>query len=83
MVSEWGVEVNNEGWMRHTAAHVKLGTTAGASNVKSNDLSAKKVVSSCDIRGDLHIHPSTALVQIFNAPIIIIGAVTGRVLVNH
>lgn len=35
--------------MRHTAAHVKLGTATGASNVKSDDFGAKKVVPSRDI----------------------------------
>lgn len=49
MVSEGKMGMNREGWMGHTAAHVKLGTAAGASNVESDDFSAKEVVSSCDI----------------------------------
>lgn len=75
--------MDKEEWMRHTAAHVKLGTTGGSSNVESDDFGAKKVVSSCDIRWDLHIHPSAAVVQVSGAPPVVIGAATSRVLDSH
>lgn len=54
-----------------TAAHVELSATNTTGDVEGYDLCTEKIISSRDVRRNLDIDLSAAVVHVFGAPVVI------------
>ena len=62
------------------ARHVELGTTRAASGVESDDFGAEQIIAGGDVGGDLDLHLAAAVVEILDAPEVVIAGTARGVL---
>lgn len=79
-VDSGGGGVAAAGDLELVASHVWLGATGAASGVQSDNLRSEEVVAGGDVGGDLDVDTAAALVQVLDAPEVVVATPAGGVL---